>query len=168
MKGYDYSTTGAYFITICTQNRKNILSSIPTLSSVGEGLPLPQDSHISQLSQWGRITEKWIMEISNKYEEITVDCYVIMPNHIHLLLTVMPNDGRGDPSPTVETVVGWLKYHITEEINKTRNIIGERVFQRSFYDHVVRNRDDYNEILKYIRENPLRWQYDKLFSEDIL
>lgn len=108
------------------------------------------------------------MEISNKYEEITVDCYVIMPNHIHLLLTVMPNDGRGDPSPTVETVVGWLKYHITEEINKTRNIIGERVFQRSFYDHVVRNRDDYNEILKYIRENPLRWQYDKLFSEDIL
>lgn len=99
-----------------------------------------------------------------------------MPNHIHVLLSLfktVDSNGRGDPSPTTETdsstsvsaVVGWLKYHATKEINSIRNAPGEKVFQRSFYDHVVRNRDDYNEIYKYICENPIRWQYDKLYSD---
>lgn len=168
LKDFDYGKAGAYFITICTEHRKNILSSIPTLSSVGEGSPLPQDPCIPKLSYCGKITEKWITEISNKYADITVDCYVIMPNHVHLLLGLISDDGRGDPSPTVETVVGWLKYQVTREINKTRNTVGERVFQRSFHDHIVRSKDDYNEIRKYIHENPLHWQFDRLFSEDIL
>jgi len=84
LKEYDYSTTGAYFLTICTQNRKNILSKI-----VGEGSPLPQ------LLPYGEIADRQIQKISEEYPEVSVDCYVIMPNHIHILLSVAKDDGRG-------------------------------------------------------------------------
>lgn len=155
LKGYDYSTTGAYFLTICTQNRKNILSTI-----VGEGSPLPQ------LSPYGEIVDRWIQKISEKYSEASVDYYVIMPNHIHILLSIVKDDGRGKPSPTADTVIGWLKYQVTKEINKLRGSAGDKIFQRSFFDHIVRNRDDYYEICKYIYENPARGYYDKLYSEE--
>ena len=154
LKNFDYSANGAYFITICTQNRKSILSTI-----VGEGSPLPK------LSCYGKIVDDCIQKLSDKYPEITVNRYVIMPNHIHLLLFVFKDDGRGDPSPTVDAAMGWLKYQATKEINKTRNTVGEKVFQRSFYDHIIRNDDDYCEIHNYIYENPARWQYDKLYTE---
>ena len=155
LKSFDYSTTGAYFITICTQNRKNILSTI-----VGEGPPLPKLSH------YGEIADLWIQKLPEKYHEISVDCYVIMPNHIHLLLSVMKDDGRGNPSPTVDTAMGWLKYQITKEINKLRGTPGEKLLQRSFFDHIIRNQDDYYEIYKYIYENPLRWKLDKFYAEE--
>ena len=137
-------------MTICTQNRKNILSKI-----VGEGSPLPQ------LSLYGEIVEKWIRKIPEKYPKISVDRYVIMPNHIHILLSIVKDDGRGDPSPTVDTMIGWLKYNATKEINKIRGSAGEKIFQRSFFDHIVRNRDDYYEICKYIYENPRRVLHNK-------
>ena len=155
LKGFDYSETGAYFLTICTQNRKNILSTI-----VGEGSPLPK------LSPCGEIVDGWIQKIPEKYPEASVDCYVIMPNHIHILLSIVKDDGRGNPSPTVDAVVGWLKYQATKEINKLQGSAGDKIFQRSFFDHIIRNRDDYNEICKYIYENPVRWYYDKLYSDE--
>ena len=155
LKKFDYSTNGAYFITICTQNRKNILSTI-----VGERSPLPK------LSRYGEIVDAWIQKMPNKYPEISIDCYVIMPNHIHLLLFVFKDGGRGDPSPTVDAVMGWLKYNATKEINIMRQTEGEKIFQRSFYDHIIRNDNDYCEIHNYIYENPARWQYDKLYAEE--
>ena len=155
LKYFDYRTNAAYFVTICTQNRKSILSAIP----VGEGSPLPQ------LTCYGEIVDKWVKELSNEYPEVSVDRYVIMPNHIHLLLSLIKDNGRGDPSPTMFGVVGWLKYRATKDINKINNTQGEKVFQRSFYDHVIRNRDDYEAIVKYIHENPECWYYDELYSE---
>ncbi len=155
LKNFDYSTTRAYFITICTQNRKNILSAI-----VGEGSPLPK------LSCYGEIADLWIQKLPEKYQEISVDCYVIMPNHIHLLLSVLRNDGRGDPSPTVDAAMGWLKYQITKESNILRSTAGEKLFQRSFFDHVIRNRNDYQEIYKYIHENPMRWKFDEFYADE--
>ena len=89
-----------------------------------------------------------------------------MPNHIHLLLSVAKDDGRGDPSPTILEAIGWLKYQATKEINQIRNSSGEKVFQRSFYDHIIRNLDDYQEIHNYICENPAKWQYDKLYTDE--
>lgn len=156
LKHFDYSTNGSYFITICTQHRKNILSTI----AVGEGFPLPR------LSQYGEIVDKWILEIPKQYQDISVECYVIMPNHIHLLLSVIKENGRGAPSPTVGSAMGWFKYHATKEINQLRNTVGEKIFQRSFYDHIVRNCDDYREIYKYIHENPKRWLDDFFFTEE--
>ena len=67
---------------------------------------------------------------------------------------------------TVETVIGWLKYQITKESNRQAGESGRKVFQRSFYDHVVRNETDYLEITRYILEDPLRWHFDKLYTEE--
>ena len=156
LKDFDYGSNGAYFITICTQNRMNVLS---TIVDVGEGSPLPQ------LSDCGKIIDNWIQKLPDKYKDITVDRYVIMPNHIHLLLRVIKDGGRGDPSPTVVAAMGWLKYKATKEINCLFNSLGEKIFQRSFYDHIIRDYEEYRMIEKYIYENPTRWKYDKLYVE---
>ena len=162
LKNYDYSEYGAYFITICTDNRRKILSKIADidLETVGAGFSLPQ------LTQYGKMVDKWIKLIPEKYPNISVDYYVIMPNHIHLLLSVIKEDGREDPSPTVGMVIGWLKYNATKEINQLRKVTNEKIFQRSFYDHIVRNKMDYEKISKYICENPLKWQFDELYFEE--
>jgi REP element-mobilizing transposase RayT len=89
-----------------------------------------------------------------------------MPNHIHLLLTLSGNNGRGDPSPTVADVLGWFKYNATKQINLISNTMGNRVFQRSFYDRVVRDMDEYLAFKKYISDNPKRWFFDELYCED--
>ena len=206
LRGFDYGKTGAYFLTVCTENRKNILS---TITVVGEGSPLPiKGSPLPMLSPCGEIVDRWIKRIPEKYPNAYVDRYVIMPNHIHILLSIVNDNeredshndtfgrgdplndtfgrgdpfndtfgrgdpfndtfGRGDPSPTttVNAVMGWLKYQATKEINQFQNTVGDKIFQRSFFDHIVRNYDDYHKICKYIYENPARWYYDKLYSEE--
>ena len=145
---YDYSTNGAYFVTLCTQNRQKILSSI-----VGDGFPVPKS--------YGLIAEEFVAQIPVKYPSVTVDKHVIMPDHIHLLLRFDWGFGTGDPSPTLGTVVGWYKYQVTKHINLQSGSGGERIFQRSYYDHVIRNRQDYEEIWQYIDHNPRKWVLQK-------
>ena len=141
---YDYSTNGAYFVTICTHNRKKILSSI-----VGDESPVPKPI--------GIIAEEYIRQIQEKYSTISVDRYVIMPDHIHMLLRFDINTGTGNPSPTLGNVIGWYKYQVTKLVNQKMNTHGEKLFQRSYYDHVIRNQQDYDEIWEYIENNPLKW-----------
>ena len=153
LKNYDYSSAGAYFITICTHNRKNIFSNI-----VGEGSPLPQ------LTTKGKLAEEYVLKINEKYPCVKIDKYVIMPNHMHLILRI-DNDGRGNPSPTVSNVVGWLKYSITKQINRNHDTAGNIIFQRSFHDHVIRDYDDYLKIWEDISTNPAKWQDDCFYTE---
>ena len=92
LKGYDYSTSGAYFITICTSNKKCILSNI-----VGEGLcALPKNI----LTPIGKEIEKSIQYIGCNYDGVVIDKYVIMPNHIHLIVILDSSGGCGNPPPT--------------------------------------------------------------------
>ena len=154
-KGFDYGKNGVYFITVCVEKRRNILSKI-----VGEGSPLPQ------LSDYGAVVDGVIKSVPKVYPFVKIDNYVIMPNHIHLLLSFLKDDGRGDPSPTVADVLGWFKYNATKQINEISGTNGNRVFQRSFYDHVVRNMDESCALSKYISDNPKRWYFDELYCED--
>lgn len=142
ISGYDYSHNGAYFITICTQDRRRILSDI-----VGDGFPVPKPI--------GILAEKVIEEINHRYPRVSVNKFVIMPDHIHMLLQI--DKGTGDPSPTLGNIVGWYKYQVTKRVNKGSETPGERIFQRSYYDHVIRNQQDYDEIWQYIENNPKRW-----------
>ncbi len=142
---YDYSTNGAYFVTICTQGRKPVLSEI-----VGDGFPVPKPI--------GNIAEEIIRQIPDKYPLVSVDKYVIMPDHIHLLFRFDWDGGTGNPSPTLGNVIGWYKYQTTRLINLRMNTPGARHFQRSYYDHVVRNQQDYNQVWEYIENNPRKWQ----------
>ena len=152
LKGFDYSTTGTYFLTICTQNRKKVLSTI-----------LDGEPSLLQLTPYGEIVDEWIQKIPEKYPEASVDSYVIMPNHVHILLSLVKDDCR---ETTADAIMGWLKYQVTKEINQLRGSVGDKFFQRSYFDHIVRNNEDYYEICKYIYENPMRWYYDKLYTDE--
>ena len=145
---YDYSQNGAYFVTICTQGRKPILSQI-----VGDGSPVPNPA--------GKIVEEYIRKIPEKYPSVSMDKFVIMPDHIHLLLRFHSDQGTGNPSPTLGSVVGWYKYQVTKLVNEHLNTQGEKFFQRSYYDHVIRNQQDYDEIWLYIENNPQKWIIQK-------
>lgn len=136
---YDYNQNGAYFITICTQDRKPILSQI-----VGDGSPVPKTA--------GLIAEKTIMQITEKYPSVSVEKHVIMPDHIHILLRI--DNGTGNPSPTLGNIIGWYKYQVTKEVNRQNYTAGEKLFQRSYYDHVIRNQQDDNAVWEYIEQNP--------------
>ena len=153
LKNYGYSQNGYYFITICTHNKQKILCNI-----VGEGFPLPQ------LTENGEILKNIILSVNKKYNCVNIDKYVIMPNHIHIIFCIQ-NNGRGDPSPTISHVVGWLKYNATTQVNKKNNTSGYKIFQRSFHDHIIRGEKDYLKIWNYIDTNPQKWKEDCFYTE---
>lgn len=150
LKHFDYGRQGAYFVTICTEGRRCVLCDI-----VGDGLPVPKEA--------GVMAERWIIAIPEKYPTVSVDQYVVMPNHIHMLLQIKRDDGTGNPSPTLGNVVGWYKYQVTKQINERQGTEGIRFFQRSFHDHVIRGEKDYQKIWNYIQGNPLKWSEDCFF-----
>lgn len=153
LKNFDYSSDGAYFVTICTEGRRNTLCDI-----VGDGFPVPKTA--------GMIAEKVITEIKVKYPCVNVDKYVIMPNHIHLLLSIDGSNGTGNPSPTLGNIIGWYKYTVTKQIRTRSGEQGIRFFQRSYHDHVIRNDNDYQKIWNYIEGNPSRWTEDCFYAEE--
>ena len=141
---YDYSQNGAYFVTICTQNRKPFLSYIP------------KEKDVPIVTQNGKIIENLIGMLPVRYPAVSVDRYIIMPDHIHLLIRI--ESGTGNPSPTVGQMIAWLKYTATKQINKCNRTVGEQRFQRSYYDHVIRNEEDYDSRWMYIENNPTSWK----------
>ena len=152
LKEYDYSQSGAYFITICTQNRKNLFWQKSDTNI--------QSTQDIKLSQYGEIVNDSIKKIATKYHQVNIDKYVIMPNHVHILLQINCNDnGQALPAPTVSNIVGQFKGNVTKQI-------GFKVWQKLFYDHIVRNENDYNEIWAYIDNNPYNWLSDKLYADD--
>ena len=156
LKNYDYSQNGAYFVTICVQNRKNILSRI----SVGEGLAPPEPI----LLPFGKIAQAQLSVLQNRYPNVSVDNYVIMPNHIHILMR-LDTAGGASPSPTtVSDIVRVFKSLTTRECKKVAPI--DKLFQRSFYDHIIRNEYDYQTKWQYICDNPAKWCEDSLYIED--
>ena len=84
-----------------------------------------------------------------------------MPDHIHLLLRFDRDLGTENPSPTLGNVIGWLKYHVTKQVDAQIDLNGAKLFQRSYYDHVIRNQQDYDEIWQYIENNPRKWKLQK-------
>lgn len=143
LKHYDYSSCGAYFITICTSDRRNYF-----WNGVGATIGRPQDV---DLSQYGKLVDEAINNIPSIYPALKLDHYVIMPDHIHLLLIIRADEyGRPMVAPTISRVVQQLKGYITKRI-------GHSIWQKLFFDHVIRNRQDYEEHVKYICDNPVKW-----------
>ena len=144
---YDYSTPHAYFITVCTANRRNLF-----WDDVSAATRRPC------LSSYGEIVAQCIQNIPLHYPAITVDCYTVMPNHIHLLLQIHTDcDGRRIAAPTISTVVNQLKGTATRQA-------GFSLWQKGFYDHVVRGEKDYRDIWLYIESNPMKWSEDILYT----
>ena len=148
----DYSA-GSYFITICVSDRKRLLGTI-----VGTGVP---DCPKPTLYKCGRLAEKYILQLNEFYENISVDKYVIMPDHIHLLISIY-NGQSGTPVPTMDnscfnnsnSAVAKFVSTFKRFFNKE---YGENIWQSRYYDHIIRNKQDYEEIWNYIDNNPISW-----------
>ena len=163
LKNFDYSTSGAYFITICTKDRKMLFS------------PVGADS-IS-----ARMIERTFLETIDRYAGVESPIYVVMPNHFHAIITISQAIIESAPAgvgsradmesvPTVSKIVqSFKRYSTVEYIKMVKDGIlppfDKQLWQRSFHDHVIRNPDDYYEIYKYIYENPMRWELDELYAE---
>lgn len=181
LKGYDYSQSGLYFITLCSHMRENIFG----YCNVGTGSePVcfigddhNKDNSIIILNEFGTIVEDTWYDLPNHNKGIILHEFVVMPNHVHGIIE-LAKDGisciqtkykpRGtgcEPVPTIETnlseIVRQFKTFSSRRINKLRNSPGVPVWQPRFYEHIIRDEKSFYAICRYIAENPQRWQINK-------
>ena len=153
LKDYDYSTPGAYFITICTKDRKMLFGA------VGEDC-------VS-----ARMVRRTFLETLQRYPCAECPIYVVMPNHFHAIIEISRADMES--APTLSEIVQSFKRYSTiayAELVKRGDLppFDKQIWQRSFYDHVIRNQNDYDEIYQYIYENPMKWKLDRLYLENCI
>ena len=143
LAGFDYSNAGAYHIIICTSKRRSLF-----WENVGATIGRLTDI---RLSASGKIVDDVIREISEKYPAVTVDQYIIMPDHVHLLIQIhMDTNGMRQKTPSIDRIIQQMKGVVTKKI-------GFPIWQKGYYDHVVRCDADYLETWEYIAGNPGRW-----------
>ena len=160
LKTYDYSTEGAYFVTLCTKEQKRILSEI----IVGDGvLDVPRNI----LSEYGEIAEKYIQQMCGFYDWIHIEKYVVMPNHIHMIIHITDskqaaNSGTSrTPSPTNR----GLPQFISTFKRFCNKAVGENIWQRSYHDRIIRNEQEYRKIWEYVDTNVIKWDKDCFYTE---
>ncbi|MBU4305803.1 MAG: transposase [Candidatus Omnitrophica bacterium] len=163
LKEYDYSNSGWYFVTICSYNRSNIFGEYKNI--VGAGLVSARNN--INLSTIGQIIDNRWNDIPNQYENVALDQYIIMPNHIHGIMIINNIDKREEasPSPTISDIICSFKSKSTMEyLNylKRNNIhMPMHIWQRSFYDHIIQNNKSLHKIREYIVNNPATWDNDE-------
>jgi len=164
LKGYDYTQAGAYFVTICTKDRACLFGD------VADG--------VMRLNQMGHIVRQCWLAIPDHFPHVLLDEFVVMPNHVHGILVIMPTHDVGathasplqnDDTPTrprgpqprsVASIVGSFKSAAAKRINEHRGTPGAPIWQRNYYEHIIRDDESLNLIRNYIADNPLRWQID--------
>jgi REP element-mobilizing transposase RayT len=159
LKDYDYSSEGTYFVTVCAHNREHLFSRIK------EGK--------MQLNENGRMIEECWNEISGHFPSVKLDEFIIMPNHIHGIISIV---GAGFPRPendrpkgavtaplrtgSLGQIIAYFKYQSTKRINLLRGMPGIPVWQRNYYERIIRNESELFQMRQYIQENPLKWDLD--------
>ena len=151
---YDYGANGAYFVTVCTEGKRCILGHV-----VGGGV---LDAPYVRLTEYGMLAEKTLLEMGAFYKDITIDKYVIMPNHVHFIISINACDG---PSRTPAPTNARLPAFISTWKRFTNRNAGFPFWQRNYYDHVIRNEANYLRIWQYIDNNPAHWAEDEYYSE---
>ena len=174
LRGYDYSQPGAYFVSICAQHRKCLFGTII-------------DGQM-RLNEIGEIVVECWNRIPQHFPSVELGEYVIMPNHIHGIIesnivgtrsprpieaehSTPPTVGARSPRPTGDSpalgkIVAYFKYQSTKHINQHHNTPGTRIWQRNFYDHVIRDDTDLQRICQYIQDNPMKWALDQLHPDN--
>lgn len=149
LRGFDYSSQGSYFVTICTKDKQNLFWTN------------------NEINEIGKIVENHIIGLSSHYFGVKIDNYAIMPNHIHVLVTIgcdalpendeilLNNIYNKYSFPNLKVIIGGLKSGITKDIHKSFPRIN--VWQRGYHDHIINNLNDYNETWDYIENNPNVW-----------
>ena len=158
LEGYDYNSVGLYFITVCTVEKKKLLCKIkePTVGTV------VLDGPLVQLTDYGEIVEHRLRVMSDFYDDIKLDSFVVMPNHIHMMVRVLKNGPSGTTVPTMNKVgrfVGTFK-------RLTNREIGINIWQSRSHDRIVRSDEEYFGYMEYIEANPQKWMTDDHYVAD--
>lgn len=159
LKEYDYSTEGAYFITICTKDREEILSMITseeTTEISDENSVVGADASVRpniKLTEIGKITEECWNNINQIYEGVKADKYVVMPNHFHGII-ILEKSKRKQDIPSVQKIMQGFKSITTRKCFKYGY---KQIWQRTYVDHIIRNEEDYITRCNYIDNNPIKW-----------
>ena len=155
---YDYSQEGAYYITICTRDRKCLFGEI-------------RNGRIA-LSECGRIVDDWWQCITERYSGVVLDEYVIMPNHMHGIIIINGDADNGVGAihelplrikrrgMILSKIIGYFKMNSARQINQIHNTPGCPVWQRNYWEHVIRNEKSLHKIREYIHNNPWNWAVD--------
>jgi len=165
--GYDYSQPGAYFITICTHRHQLLFGEVVDPRMV--------------LNSWGDIVRnEWFKSARIRHEiELFTDEFVVMPNHVHGIIWIVTDCSvganrrvaptlrpSGPKAGSIGAMIGQFKSKVTKRIRLLCEIHGESIWQRNFYDHIIRDESDLNSIRNYIIENPHRWSEDCYFMKN--
>jgi REP element-mobilizing transposase RayT len=165
LKNYDYSQPGVYFITVCTHNREALFGHIHENAMI--------------LNEAGGMIDRWWQELTKKYPMIDTDAYTVMPNHFHGIVAIVgaalrgrpdgsnPNNG-GQPhrvAPTLGDIIDWFKTMTTNDYIRGVKQCQWRPFpgklwQRNYYEHIIRDERDLNAIREYVINNPAGWDKD--------
>jgi len=162
-KNYDYSKNGYYFITICSKNRQIIFGEYIE-NAVGTALAAVRNNENNiKLSKLGQIIDNQWNDIPNQYDNVQLDQYIVIPNHLHDILIIDKRTGAS-PVPTISNIIGSFKSKTSLQYlqyikNNNLNISGQ-IWQRSFHDHIIRNDRSLNAIREYISNNPINWEQD--------
>ena len=151
LQEYDYSQFGYYFVTICIKNRKEFFSKIENSTVV--------------LSKFGNIIDEILSNIPTYYN-VEIDCYIIMPDHIHLIIILDKDESKKNYS--LSDVMGKFKSFSCKKIREVLEDDEKFEWQKSFYDRIIRNEKELYQIRKYIQENPLRWDIEKDNPENLI
>jgi len=163
LQHYDYTQNGAYFVTICSYERKCIFGKIT-------------DDHMI-LNECGQIVEEEWEQTAILHPKIELDAFVVMPNHIHGIIVII-DDGKGmiHHAPTrrefskpiansLSSIVGGFKAAVTRRINRLPHPSSSPIWQRNYHEHIIRNEVSLNYLRQYIAHNPTKWTEDSLYPE---
>ena len=161
LHGYDYADSGAYFVTVCVQGRECLFGEVMELNGAG------------------RMVEDWWAKLPERFPSVVLDQFVVMPNHFHGIVVIAGSVGAGSPrpispdiqdqggetpplrKPTLGQIVGYFKYQTTKQFNAMRDDPGVPLWQRNYYERVIRHDDELGRARRYIAENPLKWGEDR-------
>ena len=164
LQDYDYSQAGAYYITVCTRNRECLFGNVVN------GQMQLYDAGLIVQSVWDRLAQF--------YNGIELDGFIVMPNHVHGVIVIRAAVGAIHESPLPSTtsasaritdrrrmllskIVGRFKMVTSKEINLRRGTPGRPVWQRNYYEHIIRDEASLNGIRQYIADNPAQWEFDR-------
>ncbi|MBL8156342.1 MAG: transposase [Anaerolineae bacterium] len=152
MPGYDYASSGAYFVTICTHQRAHLFGRV--------------ESDRVHLSPWGFIAEEELRHVPERWNDIDLDVFVVMPNHVHLIVLFQgdPATPSAKPPPTLGHVVGNYKAGVTRRIQHELREIYPVIWQTRYHDHIIRTQEGYDQIRQYVVNNPAQWSEDRFYS----
>lgn len=159
LRNFDYSLSGYYFVTICTKNRQEYFGNVINNKMV--------------LNQYGEIVNKYWLEIPKHYNNVELDEFQIMPNHVHIIIintvgtihelslqnTYKYNDWLQRRNMLICKIIGFLKMNTSKHIHQVG--LNSFKWQRSYYDHIIRNEYSLFKIRQYIRDNPINWEKDR-------